>query len=107
MGGCMRTQERRDSARGSSALQAVLGTLLVGMATLLLAVPASAEPGDIFGPFPDTSGTFRNATNNASVVNPSNSFFDPHLGTNGQACVTCHQPDQGFSVIVPSIRTAF
>jgi cytochrome c peroxidase len=61
----------------------------------------------ILGTFPDSSGTFANATNNTSVVNRSNSFFDAGLGTNGQACVTCHQPSQGFSVIVPFIQAQF
>ncbi len=121
----MRTQERRDSRRstpqrGSPALLAVFTTLLFVSATLILTAQASAQSttaqeassgfspsGRILGTFVDSSGTFRNATNNPAVVNRSNAFFDSSLGTNGQACVTCHQPDQGFSVIVPFIDRQF
>jgi len=62
---------------------------------------------NIFGPFLDRSGFFSNATNNPGVVNRNSSFFDPALGTNGQACVTCHLPNQGFSVRPDFIRLQF
>jgi cytochrome c peroxidase len=37
----------------------------------------------------------------------TNKFFDPGFGTNGQACVTCHQPSDGFTIHVSSINSAF
>jgi hypothetical protein len=49
----------------------------------------------------------RHATDTPSVVNSENAFFDPHLGTDGQACATCYQPDQAFSIVVPFIRDQF
>jgi hypothetical protein len=40
-------------------------------------------------------------------LNSANKFFDPGLGTNGQACVTCHQPADGYDIHVSSIQKAF
>lgn len=40
-------------------------------------------------------------------LNSRNKFFDPGLGTNGQACVTCHQPADGYDIHVSSIQNAF
>ncbi|MBV9172799.1 MAG: hypothetical protein JOZ81_22240, partial [Chloroflexi bacterium] len=88
-----------------------LSLVLAGQASAQSASAGSgsAHPfvGPIIGLFPDSSGVFGNTTSNPGVVTPSNSFFDPSLGTNGQACVTCHQPDQGFSVTTPFIDTQF
>src|SRR4051794_9295899 len=121
----MRTQAGLDSTRHtplrkSPATLAIAVAMLVVGATLIFAGQASAQSvpavqatsqqsfvGPIVGLFPDSSGVFTNAASNPSVVNRSNAFFDPRLGTNGQACVTCHQPDQGFSVTVPFIATQF
>jgi cytochrome c peroxidase len=36
-----------------------------------------------------------------------NAFFESSLGTNGQACVTCHQANQGISLNVANINNAF
>jgi cytochrome c peroxidase len=108
--------------RGDLAVLVLLATVATLAATLLLTAQAAAQEapsaaaeadflhgggGNLFGPFLDRSGLFRNATNNPSIVNPSNSFFDPSLGTNGQACVTCHQPSQGFSITPSFIRLRF
>jgi len=64
------------------------------------------SPGQIFRVFPDDSGLIRSATALRSL-NGHNKFFDPGLGTNGQACVTCHQPGDGFTIHVESIDDAF
>jgi cytochrome c peroxidase len=106
--------------RSYPAAAAVLATVATLAALLLLTGEAAAQEssalgsdflqaggGNIFGPFLDRTGSFRNATNNSSIANPNNSFFDPSLGTNGQACVTCHQPSQGFSVTPEFIRLRF
>src|SRR5262252_5971743 len=111
----MRIQEGGDSRRstpqrGYWTVFALWATFLLVAATFMLTAEASAQEGGddgggiggfpaitrIVGNFPDSSGTFRNATNNPAVVSTSNSFFYASLGTNGQACVTCHQPSQGF-----------
>src|SRR5262245_54539099 len=37
------------------------------------------------------------------IVTKNNAFFDP-IGTNGRGCVTCHQPADGMSISVESIK---
>src|SRR4051794_19291982 len=85
--------------RGHVVAPVVLALAVTVAATLLLTSAAAAQEapvvgfdqhggGNIFGPFIDRAGFFRNATSNPSIVNPNNSFFDPSLGSNGQACVT-------------------
>ena len=82
----------------SPALAALLSFLLVGGA--IAAIPS------IFLPFPDDSGNVQSATADPTL-NASNKFFDPSVGTNGQACVTCHQPAQGFTIHVSVIDNTF
>jgi cytochrome c peroxidase len=40
-------------------------------------------------------------------LNRRNKFFDVNMGTTGQSCSTCHQPDQGFTIVVEDIRRRF
>src|SRR5215470_8054779 len=37
------------------------------------------------------------------VITKGNAFFEP-IGTNGRACVTCHQPADGMSISLETIR---
>jgi hypothetical protein len=37
------------------------------------------------------------------IVTKGNAFFEP-IGTNGRACVTCHQPADGMSISVETVR---
>jgi cytochrome c peroxidase len=121
----MRSQTGLDTPRGRPLLERPTPVLLGGAAaaiaiSLLVVGQAWADPteaggpgsgqtrvGRILGTFPDSSGVFANVTPNPGVVNASNAFFDPSLGTNGQACVTCHQPSEGFSVTTPFIDKQF
>jgi cytochrome c peroxidase len=100
---------------GPSTFSKVLAAAARGAAVLALtAIPmmgmASAQgvpsPGQIFRVFPDDSGRIQSATALLSL-DGHNKFFDPALGTNGQACVTCHQPDQGFTLSPENIQEAF
>ncbi len=94
------------------------------LATLISMVAITAVAGtlglSIFRPFPDDSGTVRSApsrvkisTSNGVVIpvtttlDANNKFFDTNFGTNGQGCVTCHQPSDGFTIHVASIDAAF
>jgi cytochrome c peroxidase len=50
-----------------------------------------------------------NATGSAETVGPidhMNPFFRS-LGTNGRACVTCHQEDQGFTITPAGVQSRF
>src|SRR6476659_7166248 len=60
-------------------------------------------------PLPEYA-TYQNDQGELGVLNTSGSletkghpFFEP-IGTNGRACVTCHQPENAMSVSVPSIK---
>lgn len=80
------------------ALTATLGAFVIS------AVSAhDKSEGNIFRPFRDDSGFIQSATPDPAL-NAANKFFDPRLGTNGQACVTCHQPDQGITIHVDVIQ---
>jgi len=55
------------------------------------------------------SAAFANAAGMAETVGPidhRNAFFRS-LGTNGRACVTCHQEDQAFSITPAGARARF
>src|SRR5262245_51129544 len=82
-------------------------TVLALTATLVATTAAAKdERTAIFRPFRAPTGLVQSATSDRSLDGRS-VFFDPSLGTNGQACDTCHEPDQGFTISVPFIRDAF
>jgi len=78
-----------------------------------LAVAAPAAAGGASAPtvlsqlqvFPDPSGQF--ATFNVpGPIDTTNPFFQS-LGTNGRACVTCHQPADAWTITPPHLRERF
>lgn len=78
---------------------------LLAIASISLAAFSGGLVG-IFRPFRDLLGLLQSLPNGSSL-DKSNAFFDSSLGTNRQACSTCHQPDQGFSVTVDYIDRRF
>jgi cytochrome c peroxidase len=78
------------------------------LAATLIAMSAAARDDRraIFRPFRDPTGAVQSATADQSLGG-SSPFFDAGLGTNGQACSTCHEPGQGFTITLPFIRNAF
>jgi cytochrome c peroxidase len=97
---------------------------IVLAATLMITGVAAGVAFSIFRPFADDSGNVQSAPSDITIsttttggvatvvpvvapLDPSNKFFDPTFGTNGQACVTCHLPSDGFSVHVATIQNAF
>src|SRR4029077_18249933 len=84
----------------------ICGPLLAWASLLLFAGTAIADGFSIFGAFPDDSGKVQSATADPTL-NVNNKFFDASVGTNGQACVTCHQPAQGFTIHVSVIDSTF
>jgi cytochrome c peroxidase len=60
----------------------------------------------IFRPFDDADGKVRSQALDRSL-DASNPMFAEDLGKNGQACYDCHQPSQGFTIVVPSIQSTF
>jgi cytochrome c peroxidase len=55
---------------------------------------------------------FRDATgevatfNTAGTIDGKNAFFKD-LGTNGRSCLSCHQPDQSFSISAKGVREVY
>src|SRR5262249_44215683 len=96
----MRLHRQRVRGTGAMAVFALTGSLVVS------SVAATKDRAAIFRPFRVPWGSVQSTTVDQSL-DGSNAFFAPGLGTNGQACVTCHQPDQGFTITVPFIRDAF
>jgi hypothetical protein len=93
---------------------------VVVTATLALSSVIVGQGLSIYRPFRDDSGFVQSApsavtisTSGGSIVtvtaplDETNEFFQPSFGTNGQACVTCHHPAEGFTRHLTSIDDAF
>jgi cytochrome c peroxidase len=61
--------------------------------------------GDGLGPFINAAGLSANLTT-AGSIDFNNEFFQS-LGTNGRACVTCHTPQDGFSLTPATVQERF
>src|SRR5262249_30403767 len=96
----MTSNRPRVHGTGAGAVLALTATLVA------TSVDANQKGTAIFRPFRDSSGSVQSATV-AGSLDASNAFFDSNLGTNGQACGTCHEPSQGFTITVPFIQDAF
>src|SRR5258708_9077216 len=55
--------------------------------------------------FNDISGQVRTVST-TGAIDTTNPFFQS-LGTNGRACVTCHQPSDGWSISMPNVQARF
>src|SRR5262245_55069181 len=84
------------------------GVTLVAAATIaaIATAYASSVPPRRSGEltFPNPSGEV--ATVGLDELNAGNPFFQS-LGTNGRACVTCHQPAQGWSITAGELHDRF
>jgi hypothetical protein len=54
--------------------------------------------------FDNPSGQAQTFSN--GILNPSNPFFEEH-GTNGRACVTCHQASEGWTITPAGVQDRF
>src|SRR5260370_28541708 len=118
-------QSQRIFPRALSACRGARRVCPARVATVLtvalIVAGATAAVGlSIFRPFEDDSGDIQSAPSNLMIstaggaivpvsapLDDTNTFFDPGFGTNGQACVTCHQPSLGFTINVRRIQAAF
>ena len=85
----------------------LLGVVGAALAPTTPAKSSGALPPDpISGQnFPDESGTFRTVSVTGRV-DQTNPFFKS-LGSNGRACVTCHQPTSGWTITPTSAQAVF
>jgi hypothetical protein len=79
----------------------------VVLATILASVTVAGAAIVLFAVFVDDTGTVLTQSSDPTTLNSSNAFFDPSIGTNGQACITCHQPSIGITISTDFINTAF
>lgn len=81
---------------------AVMGAqgFVVGQITISPGVPIPN-----LQPFADPTGTVA-TSNTAGDIDTSNPFFQS-LGTNGRACVTCHEPSDGFGLSAAHVKVRF
>jgi cytochrome c peroxidase len=80
--------------------------IAVTAATAILAVSASAQSLPNLFPFPNESGLLETYNINSGPLKLAGAFFQS-LGTNGRSCVTCHQPDEGWTVSPLEIQFRF
>ena len=83
------------------ALLIYLATGCAGFAMSLLAGGSDPNLRD----FPDPTGAVRTFSTTGSV-DTTNPFFQS-LGTNGRACISCHQPGDAWTVTPPHIQERF
>ena len=83
----------------------VLITGAAATITVLISGPAAAGNAiaNLFA-FDDPSG--QSQTFSHGILNPNNPFFKER-GSNGRACVTCHQASQGWSITPSGVQATF
>lgn len=94
------------AAKGPASQQKVRGPFLAIASLLLLTGVAIAAGLGLFSAHKTDNGFVQSATPD-KTLNINNKFFDHNLGTNGQACVSCHLPSDGFDLHVATIQDAF
>jgi cytochrome c peroxidase len=83
-------------------IKTILGAALVlASHQLVTAGPRIADMKE----YPNATGSSRSFSSNGAL-DTRNPFFQ-NLGSNGRACITCHQPDQGWSVTPQEIQKRF
>jgi cytochrome c peroxidase len=86
---------------GAIVLCAGLASVLIGGAHR---VTADEHEQDLLA-FDNAAGQARTVTLNGTI-DPDNPFFQD-LGTNGRRCVTCHQPDSGWTITPDNVEARF
>lgn len=65
--------------------------------------PGSGKPLPAFVEYADAFGRVGILNTAGAITTKGHPFFEP-LGTNGRACVTCHQPSDGMSLSLQSVQ---
>ena len=102
-----RSRGRNANVLRRLAIGCLLATATIGLASLAAAAEWWA-PGD-GRPLP-AEALYANATGALGILNTAGTidtrdhpFFEP-IGTNGRACVTCHQPADAMALSVATVR---
>lgn len=80
--------------------------VLIAAVTVVVATKAPADiPDPRLTTFEDASGLVRTFNTNGAI-DLDNPFFQD-LGTNGRQCVSCHQPDAGWTITPANVQVRF
>ena len=82
-----------------------LAALMFVTTILVLGQPAGKPTLPNLYRFQNATGQSATFTSNGAI-DLTNPFFQD-LGTNGRTCVTCHQPDQGWTVAADKVQVRF
>jgi len=82
-----------------------LAMLLAATAVLVFGQTAATPMIPNLFPFPNPTGQSATFSTNGPI-DLTNPFFQD-LGTNGRRCVTCHLPDQGWTVAAAEVQSRF
>lgn len=86
-------------------MKSLLGSLTLGaLLTSSQFASAGSKIADM-KQYPNATGTSQSFSANGAL-DTRNPFFQ-NLGSNGRSCITCHQPDQGWSVTPAKIQQRF
>src|SRR3954466_430145 len=83
-----------------------LPLLALGCADLEDADVEGSEAAASGDAFTNANGAARTVTVNGAAIDETNPFFQS-LGTNGRACVNCHQPSAAMTITPPQIQAVF
>src|SRR5215831_18379925 len=105
----MHTQIRpRLATLRGAALLALVPWALTGCGDLQDDTSQGESPitsGDITRVYTNGSGSHQTISTTGNT-DPNNPFFQS-LGTNGRACVSCHQPGQGWGITPAEVSNRF
>jgi hypothetical protein len=90
--------------RAYKALSAMVLSSILAAVVLSTEVSARDEMAELRTL--DPTGVLATISTDGAVVDPVNPFFQS-LGTNGRSCVTCHVPNQGWTISATEVRRRF
>lgn len=89
----------------TAATSAAVATTAFTVAVFVAGPAAAADAIANLFAFDNASGQAR-TFNTRGILNPDNPFFQVR-GTNGRACVTCHQASDGWSITPAAVQNRF
>jgi processive rubber oxygenase RoxA-like protein len=90
---------------GRFRLWSIVAALALAPAAWIASGQSEDDERNLLAPFSNPTGLARTFST-AGRIDTDNPFFQS-LGTNGRACVTCHQPATGWTVTPVEIRRRF
>jgi processive rubber oxygenase RoxA-like protein len=103
------SERERDRRLGGGARRWLIAALLIAAPAAVWVASGESEedPGlqNLLQPFVNPTGVAKTFSTSGRV-DTNNPFFQS-LGTNGRACITCHQPSTGWTVTPEQVQRRF